>query len=146
MNSRAVLEFPTDYPLKIVGKPADEFRARVHAIVLRHAPDPQSARVGERPSANGRYVTFIHWEDLDPNFPDEMDEFDGPYSDVFVRDLQTNITDRVSLPFPGGPVEESGFRPAAAEPRRIQDRPSTRSGSGEGARENRGVECVSQPS
>jgi uncharacterized repeat protein (TIGR01451 family) len=61
-------------------------------------------------SANGRYVMFVSWEDLDPNFPDSMDEIDGPYSDVFVRDLQTGVTDRVSLPFPGGPVEESGGR------------------------------------
>ena len=65
-----------------------------------------------RISANGRFVAFMSWEDLDPNFPDSMDENDGPYSDVFVRDLQTGITDRVSLPFPGGPVEESGARPS----------------------------------
>src|SRR6185437_6368537 len=34
----APLEFPTDYPLKVLGRPDNEFRARVHAIVLRHAP------------------------------------------------------------------------------------------------------------
>ena len=42
----APLHFPTDYPIKVVGRPADEFRARVHAIVLRHAPDAR------RPSAS----------------------------------------------------------------------------------------------
>ncbi len=63
-------------------------------------------------SANGQFVTFIHWEDLDANFPDSQDENDGPYADVFVRDLQTGVTDRVSLPFPGGPVEESGGLPS----------------------------------
>ena len=27
------LQFPTDYPIKVVGRPSDEFRARVHAIM-----------------------------------------------------------------------------------------------------------------
>ena len=47
-------------------------------------------------SANGRYVSFSSWDDLDPNFPDKDIEttlpLDGPYSDVFVRDLQTSVT------------------------------------------------------
>lgn len=82
-------------------------------ILASARPDgtPASLLVALHPmiSANGRYVTFTHWEDLDPNFPDEQDENDGPYADIFVRDLQTSVTDRVSLPFPGGPAEESGF-------------------------------------
>ena len=32
------LVFPTDYPVKVVGRPDDGFRARVHSIVLRHVP------------------------------------------------------------------------------------------------------------
>lgn len=61
-------------------------------------------------SANGRYVSFTNWEDLDPNYPDSAEEDDGPFRDVFVRDLQGGITERISLPFPGGPAEESGGR------------------------------------
>ena len=38
------LKFPTDYPIKIVGRPSDEFRARVHAIMLRHEIGRASCR------------------------------------------------------------------------------------------------------
>jgi len=56
----AALQFPSDYPLKVVGRPADEFRARVHAIVLRHAPGLGAERVSERLSANGSYVSLSY--------------------------------------------------------------------------------------
>src|SRR5262249_34194160 len=51
------------------------------------------------------------WDDLDLNFPDRELEDDGPFNDIFVRDLQTSVTSRVSLPFAGGPAEESGRAP-----------------------------------
>ncbi len=60
MNTPAALQFPTDYPLKVVGRPEDGFRARVHAIVLRHAPGLDADRVTERPSANGRYLSISY--------------------------------------------------------------------------------------
>ena len=58
MNTPSPLQFPTDYPVKVVGRPGDDFRARVHAIVLRHAPALDAGRVTERPSANGKYVSI----------------------------------------------------------------------------------------
>ena len=54
----APLEFPTDYPLKVLGRPDNEFRARVHAIVLRHAPAPGPERVSERLSAKGNFLSI----------------------------------------------------------------------------------------
>ena len=33
-----LLQYPTDYPIKVVGRPSDDFRARVHATMLRHSP------------------------------------------------------------------------------------------------------------
>lgn len=56
----ATLQFPTDYPLKVVGRPADGFRARVHAIVLRHAPALAAERVSERLSANGNFLSISY--------------------------------------------------------------------------------------
>jgi putative lipoic acid-binding regulatory protein len=59
--SRAdALQFPTDYPIKVVGRPQDGFRARVHAIVLRHAPQLSAERVRERPSANGNFLSISY--------------------------------------------------------------------------------------
>lgn len=60
MNAAGALEFPTDYPLKVVGRPADEWRARVHAIVLRHVPALEPGRVSERLSANGNFVSLSY--------------------------------------------------------------------------------------
>lgn len=60
VNAPSPLQFPTDYPVKVVGRPADDFRARVHAIVLRHAPLLDAERVTERPSANGKYVSISY--------------------------------------------------------------------------------------
>jgi uncharacterized protein len=58
--SGALLEFPTDYPLKVVGRPQDDFRARVHAIVLRHAPALPDSAVRERLSANGNFLSISY--------------------------------------------------------------------------------------
>jgi putative lipoic acid-binding regulatory protein len=52
VTGEAALQFPTDYPVKIVGRPADDFRARVHAIMLRHAPELDAGEITERLSAN----------------------------------------------------------------------------------------------
>jgi putative lipoic acid-binding regulatory protein len=54
------LQFPTDYPIKVVGRPSDEFRARVHAIMLRHAPNLDPDRVSERLSENGNFLSISY--------------------------------------------------------------------------------------
>lgn len=54
------LQFPTDYPIKIVGRPSDEFRARVHAIMLRHAPTLDPDRVTERLSENRNFLSISY--------------------------------------------------------------------------------------
>ncbi|MGA9367165.1 MAG: DUF493 domain-containing protein [Steroidobacteraceae bacterium] len=55
-----LLECPTDYPIKVIGRPSDEFRARVHAIVLRHAPLIEPERVTERLSENGNFLSISY--------------------------------------------------------------------------------------
>ena len=55
-----LLEFPTDYPIKVIGRPSDEFRARVHAIVLRHSPLIEPERVTERLSENGNFLSISY--------------------------------------------------------------------------------------
>ncbi len=54
------LKFPTDYPVKILGRPSPEFRARIHAIVLKHVPDTGSDRVSERLSENGNFLSISY--------------------------------------------------------------------------------------
>jgi putative lipoic acid-binding regulatory protein len=60
VTEEQALKFPTDYPVKVVGRPADEFRARVHAIMLRHAPDLDAAAISERASANGNFLSISY--------------------------------------------------------------------------------------
>jgi putative lipoic acid-binding regulatory protein len=55
-----LLQFPTDYPIKVVGRPSDEFRARVRAIMLRHVPQLDSSRVTERLSENSNFLSISY--------------------------------------------------------------------------------------
>jgi len=55
-----LLQFPADYPIKIVGRPSNEFRARVHAIMLRHAPQLDTSRMSERLSENGNFLSISY--------------------------------------------------------------------------------------
>lgn len=59
-ENRPLLEFPTDYPIKIVGRPSDEFRARVHAVMLRHVPKLDTDQVSERLSENGNFLSISY--------------------------------------------------------------------------------------
>ena len=59
-ESASPLQFPTDYPIKVVGRPSDEFRARVHAIMLRHAPTLDPDQVTERLSENGNFLSISY--------------------------------------------------------------------------------------
>lgn len=58
--SEPLLSFPTDYPVKVIGRPSDEFRARVHALVLRHVPGLDADRVSERLSGNGNFLSISY--------------------------------------------------------------------------------------
>ena len=60
MSEPAGLQFPSDYPVRVVGRPQEGFRARVHAIVLRHAPALAPERVSERLSARGNFLSISY--------------------------------------------------------------------------------------
>lgn len=55
---RPRIEFPCDYPIKIVGEAAADFRLLVEEIVERHAVGFARERTTERFSANGRFVSL----------------------------------------------------------------------------------------
>ena len=60
MSEPSALTFPTDYPVKILGRPGADLRERVHAIVLRHVPGHDPARISERLSANGNFLALTY--------------------------------------------------------------------------------------
>jgi putative lipoic acid-binding regulatory protein len=51
-----LLQFPTDFPVKIMGLRADGFVEAVTQVVLRHAPDFDASRLELRPSRQGTYL------------------------------------------------------------------------------------------
>jgi uncharacterized protein len=59
-EQKEVLTFPTDYPIKVVGRPSPEFRARIHAVFVRHVPDVETDRITERLSENGNFVSISY--------------------------------------------------------------------------------------
>ena len=55
-----LLKFPTDYPIKVVGRPSAEFRARVHAVFVKHVPNVETDRITERLSENGNFLSISY--------------------------------------------------------------------------------------
>lgn len=57
MADETLLEFPCDFPIKVMGKRREGFAQEVVGIVLKHAPDFDAATVGMRASRNGNYLS-----------------------------------------------------------------------------------------
>lgn len=57
MSDKELLEFPCDFPIKIMGVADVSFTQSVVEVVLRHAPDFDPATVEMRPSTGGRYLS-----------------------------------------------------------------------------------------
>jgi len=53
-----LLEFPTDFPLKIMGATVDGFAQTVLEVVQRHAPDFDGNSMEMRPSKGGKYLSL----------------------------------------------------------------------------------------
>ncbi len=56
--SSTLLEFPCDFPLKIMGAATDGFAQAVCAVVVRHAPDFDAATMETRASSGGNYLSL----------------------------------------------------------------------------------------
>lgn len=51
-----LLEFPTAFPIKVMGEAQPDFAQTIVAIVLKHAPDYDVAATAMRPSSGGKYL------------------------------------------------------------------------------------------
>ena len=58
MSEDSLLQFPCEFPIKIMGQRQDGFAQAVLEVVLRHAPDFDAAAMEMRPSAKGNYISF----------------------------------------------------------------------------------------
>lgn len=53
---QTLIEYPCDFPIKIMGARVDGFAQAVIEVVLRHAPDFDPAGAEMRPSSKGNYL------------------------------------------------------------------------------------------
>ncbi|MDP2134116.1 MAG: DUF493 family protein [Sulfuritalea sp.] len=58
MTRETLLEFPCDFPLKIMGAANPDFAQSIAAVVLRHAADFDAATMEMRPSRAGNYLSL----------------------------------------------------------------------------------------
>ena len=57
-EAESLLEFPCAFPLKIIGRTRDGFAQAMLEVVLRHAPDFDSASMEMRASREGNYLSL----------------------------------------------------------------------------------------
>lgn len=58
MTEETLLEFPCDFPIKIMGANRDGYAQAILEVVLRHAPDFDAAGMEMRPSSKGNYLSL----------------------------------------------------------------------------------------
>lgn len=56
-NRESAIQFPCDFPIKVMGRTADDFDTLVLSIVQRHVGNLSEASVTVRASAGGNYVS-----------------------------------------------------------------------------------------
>ena len=52
-----LLEFPADFPIKVMGRRVDDFAQTIAALVRRHVPGFDAATMELRSSSNGTYLS-----------------------------------------------------------------------------------------
>lgn len=56
-NAESPLTFPTDFPIKVMGKRVDHFAQEIVQVVRAHAPDFDAATLELRASSGGNYLS-----------------------------------------------------------------------------------------
>jgi uncharacterized protein len=52
----SLIEYPSDFPIKVMGATHDEFAATIVDVVVAHDPSFHAGKVEMRPSSNGNYI------------------------------------------------------------------------------------------
>jgi uncharacterized protein len=56
-NEESLITYPTDFPIKVMGRKEGRFAHGVLTIVRKHAPDFDAATMELRPSRQGTYLS-----------------------------------------------------------------------------------------
>jgi putative lipoic acid-binding regulatory protein len=57
-EQQTLLEFPCDFPIKIMGETREDFAEAIVSLVQQHAPDFDAAQVEMRASSGGKYISL----------------------------------------------------------------------------------------
>ncbi len=57
-EQETLLEFPCDFPLKVMGETREGFAETIVDVVRQHDPDFNAARMEMRASSGGKYVSL----------------------------------------------------------------------------------------
>lgn len=58
LDGASPLQFPTDFPIKVMGRRVDEFAQAIVAVVTEHVPDFDPATLEMRASKHGNYLSL----------------------------------------------------------------------------------------
>ena len=57
-DQETLLEFPCEFPIKVMGETRDGFADTIVDVVRQHAPDFDASHVEMRPSSTGKYLSL----------------------------------------------------------------------------------------
>lgn len=57
-DSRTYLNFPCDFPIKVMGKSNIEFETKILSIIRKHTPDLGEAAIKIKHSKEGNYISI----------------------------------------------------------------------------------------
>ncbi|GAA5173956.1 YbeD family protein [Niveibacterium umoris] len=58
MSNEELLQFPCDFPIKVMGETRDDFAHTIIAVVQQNAPDFDASGVEMRASSGGKYISL----------------------------------------------------------------------------------------
>ena len=59
-GSEDLFQFPTEFPIKVMGRDSESFRTLTLAIIERHAGPMTPDRIGERMSREGKFLALTY--------------------------------------------------------------------------------------
>ena len=59
-GNEELFQFPTEFPIKVMGRDSESFRALTLAIVERHAGPMTPDRISERMSREGKFLALTY--------------------------------------------------------------------------------------
>jgi putative lipoic acid-binding regulatory protein len=57
-DQETLIEFPTDFPIKVMGETHDEFASTILEVIRVHLPEFDASRIEMRASSGGRYISL----------------------------------------------------------------------------------------